>query len=761
MTRRTGRSRVGVAVLALAFSVTAVVAVAGPTAAQTATPFVQPSVGQIAVTGATPGDTVTVTGSTGTVSAQVDALGSALFRDLAQAATYDVTVGGTTSTVTTLDETPPPQSFYDGQTLVEGFQYITTRDGTTLSANVTLPGPIENGPYPTVVEYSGYDPSNPTASIEELLGLEPTGDCPFFVPLVSGALCKPPAQPSSVIAAGLGYAVVSVNIRGTGCSGGAFDLFEPLQSLDGYDVIETVAAQPWVLHHHVGMVGLSYPGITQIYVAATNPPSLAAITPQSVISDTYRGVAYPGGIYNNGFADEWIARVLDKAQPYGQGWEQTVVDGGDTQCAANQRLRLQNRDVVTIGRTLEFDDASLRYTSPVEFYDQVRVPTLLTGQWQDEQTGPYFANDLDRFTNAPVFKAILSNGNHPDGYGAPWSSRWLEFLEIYVAERKPVLPDNAWLLTPLISQQVFGTVQTPDGNRFTSTSSLEQARARFEAEPRIQIWFESGGDVSFQPGAPDGRYVKGFDQWPPTAQAQTLYLRDGGKLSPWNAWWGGGSSRYSPDVAESQRTTFAGSDAELWNARATYDWPAPQSGSALTFDSDVFWGTTTFAGSASFDTWISSTAADTDLEVTLSEIRPDGTEVYIQSGWLRASHRALDPARSTALRPEHTHQAADYQLLTPGQPTFVRLQIMPFAHTVRFGSKLRVTIDAPGASRARWKFETINQPGQVNTIFHSASRPSKLVLPVVSGVDVPFFGTSCGALRAQPCRPAAPRARPL
>ena len=43
-----------------------------------------------------------------------------------------------------------------------------------------------------------------------------------------------------------------MNMRGTGCSGGAFDYFEPLQGLDGYDVIETVARQPWVLHHASG-----------------------------------------------------------------------------------------------------------------------------------------------------------------------------------------------------------------------------------------------------------------------------------------------------------------------------------------------------------------------------------------------------------------------------------------------------------------------------------------------------------------------------
>ncbi len=58
----------------------------------------------------------------------------------------------------------------------------------------------------------------------------------------------------------LGFAVVDINMRGTGCSGGAFDYFEPLQGLDGYDAIETIARQPWVLHHKVAMAGVSYGG---------------------------------------------------------------------------------------------------------------------------------------------------------------------------------------------------------------------------------------------------------------------------------------------------------------------------------------------------------------------------------------------------------------------------------------------------------------------------------------------------------------------
>ena len=92
------------------------------------------------------------------------------------------------------------------------------------------------------------------------------------------------------------------------------------------------------------MVGISYPGISQLYVARTQPPHLAAITPLSVIDDTYRGTLYPGGILNTGFAVPWAKERTEQAAPYGQGWEKPLVDAGDTICAANQLVRLQNPD---------------------------------------------------------------------------------------------------------------------------------------------------------------------------------------------------------------------------------------------------------------------------------------------------------------------------------------------------------------------------------------------------------------------------------
>ena len=75
--------------------------------------------------------------------------------------------------------------------------------------------------------------------------------------------------------------------------------------------------------------------------------------------------------------------------------------------------------------------------------------------------------------------------------------------------------------------------------------------------------------------------------------------------------------------------------------------------------------------SSSLDLYIKSSAKDTDLQVTLSEVRPDGQETYVQNGWLRASHRKLDVKRSTAVDPFPTHLKKDAATLPAGAFTLV------------------------------------------------------------------------------------------
>ena len=164
-----------------------------------------------------------------------------------------------------------------------------------------------------------------------------------------------------------------------------------------------------------------------------------------------------------------------------------------------------------------------------------------------------------------------------------------------------------------------------------------------------------------------------------------------------------------------------------------------------------------YIGHGSVDLWLNSTAADADLEVNLSEVRPDGQEIYVQSGWLRASHRALrDDA--TELRPVKTHREEDLQPLVPGEWHEVRVEIMPFAHVFREGSSLRLSVDTPGDSRAEWNFLLLDHTdAEAHTIGHSAAWASSVALPLIGGVDVPTDRPeSCTALRGQPCREYLP-----
>ncbi len=61
----------------------------------------------------------------------------------------------------------------------------------------------------------------------------------------------------------------------------------------------------------------------------------------------------------------------------------------------------------------------------------------------------------------------------------------------------------------------------------------------------------------------------------------------------------------------------------------------------------------TLAGPASADLWIRSSTPEADIGVTLSEVRPDGKEVYIQSGVLRGSMRELGARRRRAVGRTH------------------------------------------------------------------------------------------------------------
>ncbi|KQW53252.1 hypothetical protein ASC77_02875 [Nocardioides sp. Root1257] len=721
-------SLVAIAVAALAAG--ALTATSTGAANADPTPFaLRGSVNQLYVLGATPGVTMELVDSGNAVvgTGTVDTAGSLAWRELDKGSyTVRTTSGPAESevaTVTDYDDPAPAQSFYAGQTLPAGFSYIQTRDGTTLSANVVLPSGA--GPYPTVVEYSGYDPSNPANTR------------------------------MAQIYTALGYAYVGVNIRGTGCSGGSFRAFEAIQSLDGYDVIETIAAQSWAKFHEVGMVGISYPGIEQLYVAQTQPPHLSAISPLSVIDDTYQGTLYPGGILNTGFAVPWATERDEQAEPYGQGWERGRVDGGDTTCEANQAVRLQNPDLLALINDNPFYTKAVGDPiSPMLFVKKINVPVFLAGAWQDEQTGGHFPSMLDDFTGTPHLYATMVNGSHTESLSLGVLDRYADFLDLYVARRTPT--GAKAFVGPLVSSSITGVkgLQMPQGLDYSGLS-YQQALAKFQAQKPIRILFEEGA-VAGHSGAPLPRFEKSFPSWPiKRAKATAWFLTPGGKLAAKPTTLAPKKARvrsYSADPSALPPTTYTGSSSGIWAAHPAYHWKQIPQGKGLSWITPPLKRTAVAIGTGSVDLWVRTPRAhDTDLEVTLSEVRPNGKEVYVQSGWLRASHRKLAVAKSTPISPVHTNREADARPLSSKRFTRVRVELFPFAQPFRKGSRIRITLDAPGNSRPLWAFDTISHGERVQVATDRAHR-SRIVLPLVAGIDVPKSAPACGSLRSQPCR---------
>jgi predicted acyl esterase len=185
-----------------------------------------------------------------------------------------------------------------------------------------------------------------------------------------------------------------------------------------------------------------------------------------------------------------------------------------------------------------------------------------------------------------------------------------------------------------------------------------------------------------------------------------------------------------------------------------YHWAQNPPGTAVSYLTSPLSGNTTVVGAGGLQLWIRSSARDVDLQVTVSEVRPDGKETFVQDGWLRASDRKLDPVKSTLLAPVPTFRRADVTPLPKGRFAELTVPLYYEGHVYRAGSRIRITVAAPGGDQPVWAFaQTVPRHSASVVIAHSRAMPSRLILPVVPGVRVPTALPPCPGLRGEPCRP--------
>ena len=184
-------------------------------------------------------------------------------------------------------------------------------------------------------------------------------------------------------------------------------------------------------------------------------------------------------------------------------------------------------------------------------------------------------------------------------------------------------------------------------------------------------------------------------------------------------------------------------------------------GDGLTFTTPPLSEAIEITGPVALKLYLSSKTTDADVFAVLRLLAPDGKEVVfvgandprmpISMGWLRASHRKLDVARSQPWRPVHSHD--EQQALVPGTPVELDVEIWPTSIVAPAGYRLALTVrgkdyevdgtdaalpHAPYPMRGTGPFTHTNPTdrppaifGATNTLHFAPGRMPYVLLPVI------------------------------
>ena len=536
------------------------------------------------------------------------------------------------------------------------------------------------------------------------------------------------------------YVLVHASVRGTGCSGGHFDLFDRTTAYDGRDLIDHwIPGQSWS-NGRVGIIGHSYPGLTGFAIAETNPHHLDGMAVSGLIDDLYSGLSYPGGIPNGGFTLVWTE--LERPFSEQTGNLDRYADANDQRtCAHNVALRPPpdaSDDPVLNGTTTTDEGVWWSAHSLGTFEAGLRAPTMITQQYQDEQTGPQGGYLLwRRLPHGVPKRLVLTNGVHDTNViSAPDEQAWMD----------------CWVIR---AGHDCGTVTAP--NR------------------RVDVHFETTGPGNVPFDDHVNSPVATSDYPDPSTRWSRWYLHGDGRIDQSRPGVGEAPRTYvtTPEGRQSYLTGAGVADAfgstegpetvvdDLW--ADSYGPPTIASGPDELVWRHAFARTTTLSGPIPVRLWVSSTAPDTDVFVELVDEAPDGSYSFLQRGMLRASYRAVDAARGLRIaqgpaRGEVEWFGHDYtgrSLLTPSQPYLLRFDIPPVGAVFRPGHHLLVMLYSPPAVDEFNAYGSA-QPPAANTVLDSPRHPSSLLLPLLAHrPPVAAHAPACGDVVGVRCtRPA-------
>jgi predicted acyl esterase len=546
--------------------------------------------------------------------------------------------------------------------VVERDRRITMSDGTEISADIFRPDSNEKfpailgiHPYPQQPQTAPIKPNSfssvtfPHPGEEKGRGWIESGDPNFFVRR--------------------GYVQAISNVRGTGKSGGKYDFLGPQELRDTYEVIEWTAKQPWC-DGKVGMFGVSYFAMIQIFVAALNPPSLKCLFAPHALTDLYQDWIYRGGIYGYNFI-----RALAKDYSNPKFELITRKKFGDEELKKRIAKAFQDEDLMAIPGMAEVLKNIDEGINPI-MADMMLNP--LNGPFWEERRAQYDTTKIPAYIGG----CWATYGLHLPGAFRSWES-----LKV---PKKMVIGPPMYLDRPLYQPQ-------------------------YESLRWFDYWLK-GIDTGIMKEPPVRLFIMGTNKWKetedwplPETKWTPFYLHEDKLLSEHEHWPNEGSDSFEDSP---------------WQ-RGSLEYYSP----ILVEDTEVI-------GPIVLNLYASTTDDEVLWLISLREVDQQGNERVLTRGWLRGTHREVDPKRSKPWAPFHPHTTSEP--LTPGKIYEFNIPIVPTGNLFKAGSKIKLKIscadDVP-----KHTFEQIasgnirRQSSSRITVYHNGDHPSHLLLPITEG----------------------------
>lgn len=503
-----------------------------------------------------------------------------------------------------------------------------------------------------------------------------------------------------------GYVFALVDVRGRGNSEGEFEPFVN-DGLDGYEVVEWLAKQPWC-NGKVAMWGGSYAGFDQWATAKNFPPHLTTIVPAAA---AHPGVDFPflhniqypyilqwlthtSGVTSNaqlfGSADFWISKFTELYLKHLPFEELGKVAGNETP--------LFEKFIAH-----PTPDAYWDATTPSpEEYGKIELPTLtITGHYDGDQPGAltYYRRHMRHASAKGKEAHFLVIG--------PW--------------------DHPGTRTPKkeVGGLIFGEASVLDLNRL----HREWYDWTMKGGPRPEFLKKR---VTY--------YVAGSDEWKYADSLESisnenrrLYLSSGGVAT--DVFHSGVLIPQGPGNEPPDGYVYDPLDtrpAELYQ-KEIKNYITDQTGAlnllgnGVIYHSEPFGADTEVTGHLKLVTWIAIDVPDTDFVAEVDEIRPDGTSVMLTYEWLRARYR---------------DSLVEERLVKPGEINRYEFDDFTFfSRRVAKGSRIRLVLNCPNSIFIEKNY---NGGGSVSSesgkdartahvkVYHDGGHQSFLEIPIVN-----------------------------